>query len=75
MEIAGGFFLLIALFIIVNIVAWVVGIVLAFRASIILGIICLFLHVPFVLFGWVKLIGKVDLADRVAKAFPELFVV
>lgn len=61
--------------IVVCIASWIHGLVLTFKASIILGIICLFLAVPFPLFAVVYWVSGVDLAERIVRAIPELFPV
>lgn len=57
------------------IASFIHGLVLTFKSSIILGIICLFLCVPYSLIAVVYWITGVDLAERVVRALPELFVI
>jgi|AGTN01.2.fsa_nt_gi hypothetical protein len=53
--------------------AWVQGIALAFSASTLLGIICIFIEIPFPLFGIAYWITGVDLAQRIVHALPQIF--
>lgn len=48
------------------------GLVLAFRASIILGIICLFISPAYLIFGLVKWFAGVDLAQLIVERFKEV---
>ena len=48
------------------------GLILSFRASIVLGIICLFLEVPFPIFAWAHWFAGVDLAQRIVDRLPDL---
>ena len=50
-------------------VAWVHGIILAFSASVVLGIVCIFLEVPFVIFGLVYWFTGNDLAQQIVEYF------
>ena len=47
---------------------WVWGIVLSFRASIILTILCFFLHIPFIVFGVCRWAFGVDLPREIVDA-------
>lgn len=67
---AGIFYVLL---VIAAIVAWIHGIVLAFQASVLLGIICIFLEVPFPIFALAYWFTGVDLAQRIVTALPQLF--
>lgn len=53
--------------------AWIQGIVLAFSASVVLGIVCIFLEVPFPVFAFVYWATGVNLAQRIVEAFPQIF--
>lgn len=55
------------------IAAWLHGLVLSFRSSIILGVICLFLAVPYALIGLLYWATGIDLAQRTVRALPEVF--
>jgi hypothetical protein len=70
---AGSFGLVWLVVTIAAIACWVHGIVLAFSASVVLGIVCIFLEVPFVIFGLVDWVAGVDLAQRIVQAFPGIF--
>jgi len=48
------------------------GLVLAFRASIILGIICFFISPAYLIFGLVKWFAGVDLAQLIVERFKEV---
>lgn len=48
------------------------GLVLAFRASIILGIICFFISPAYLIFGLVKWLAGVDLAQLIVERFKEV---
>lgn len=67
---AGIFYLLL---VITAAVAWIQGIVLAFKASVVLGIICIFVELPFPIFALVYWFTGVDLAQRIVTAFPQFF--
>lgn len=51
--------------------AWVHGLILAFRASIILGIVCIFFEIPFLLFGIVYWVTRVDLPQKIVEWFED----
>jgi len=70
---AGTFGLVWLVLVIVGIVAWIHGIVLAFSASVLLGIICIFIEVPFPVFAIAYWITGVDLAQRIVEALPQIF--
>ena len=70
---AGTFGLVWLVLAIAGIACWVHGIALAFSASVVLGIVCIFLEVPFLLFGLVDWVAGVDLAQRIVDAFPGIF--
>jgi hypothetical protein len=70
---AGAFGIVWLLVAILAIAGWVQGIVLAFSASIVLGIVCIFLEVPFVVFGLAYWVTGVDLAQRIVDALPGIF--
>lgn len=70
---AGTFGLVWLVLVIVGIVAWIHGIVLAFSASVLLGIICIFIEVPFPVFAIAYWIAGVDLAQRIVEALPQIF--
>lgn len=55
----------------VSFAAWLHGLILAFRASIIFGIICFLVHVPFVVFGVVYWITGIDLAKEIVDWFRD----
>lgn len=57
----------------VLIAAWIQGIVLAFSASILLGIICLFIEVPFPIFALAYWFTGTDLAQKIVDALPQIF--
>lgn len=65
-------FVVYALLIVVTVVAWFQGLILAFRASVILGIICFFIAPSYLIFGLVKWFAKVDLAQLIVDKFNEL---
>lgn len=48
------------------------GLVLAFRASIVLGIICFFISPAYLIFGLVKWFAGVDLAQLIVERFKEV---
>lgn len=52
---------------------WIKGIVLAFSASVLLGIICIFIQVPFPVFAAAYWLCGVDLAQKIVDAFPQIF--
>ncbi|MBP9093197.1 hypothetical protein KBI23_19395 [bacterium] len=54
--------------IIVLLVAWVQGLVLAFRAHILLGILCLLVQVPLVLIGVIYWIFGFDIPAALVRA-------
>jgi hypothetical protein len=56
------------LLIIVLLVAWVQGLILAFRANIFLGILCLLLQVPLVPIGLIYWIFDCDIPAAVVRA-------
>ena len=58
---------------IVAVIAWIQGIVLAFSASVLLGIICIFVEVPFPLFAIVYWLTGTDLARLIVEALPQIF--
>lgn len=69
-------FLLVAVYIIAAlafaaalIVAWVYGLILAFRAHIILGIVCFFIEPAYVIFAVVKWLTGDDLAQKIVDYF------
>lgn len=70
---AGTFGIVWLLVAILAIAGWVQGIVLAFSASILLGIVCIFLEVPFLVFGLAYWVTGVDLAQRIVDALPGIF--
>ena len=70
---AGTFGLVWLVLVLAGIAAWVHGVVLAFSASVLLGIICIFIEVPFVIFGIAYWITGVDLAQRIVEALPGIF--
>lgn len=70
---AGAFGLVWLVVAIATIACWVHGIVLAFQASVVLGIVCIFLEVPFIIFGLVDWVAGVDLAQRIVQALPGIF--
>jgi hypothetical protein len=55
--------------------AFIHGIILAFSASILLGILCLFLEIPFPVFGIAYWVTGVDLAANIVQTFPTVFTV
>ena len=57
----------------VMIAAWIHGVVLAFSASVLLGIVCIFIEIPFPVFSIAYWITGVDLAQRIVEALPEIF--
>lgn len=57
----------------VGIAAWIHGIVLAFSASVLLGIICLFIEIPFPVFAIAYWITGIDLAQKIVEALPGIF--
>lgn len=59
-------------FAIACIAAWFHGLILAFRAHVILGIVCFFLEPAYVVFGFVKWFTKVDLAQMIVEKLSEL---
>lgn len=59
--------------VVLAILCWVHGIVLAFSASIWLGIVCTFLAVPFLVFGLVYWVAGVDLAQWIVDALRRRF--
>lgn len=59
----------------VCIASFVHGLVLSFKSSIILGILCLFLAIPYPLIAVVYWVSGVDLAERVVRALPEVFFI
>jgi hypothetical protein len=67
---AAGLLVTLAYFvlIIVLLVAWVQGLILAFRANIFLGIRCLLLHIPLVLIGLIYWIFGCDIPAAVVRA-------
>lgn len=72
----GGFTLIELLVLMVGILAFLAylhGIYLAFAASILLGIICIFLEVPFFIFGITYWFAGVDLAQTIVHALPQIF--
>lgn len=71
--IAGLFGLLVLAFYIFCVIAWVRGIIMVFSASVLLGIVCLFLQAPFPVFAIAYWITGVDLAERIVRALPEIF--
>lgn len=73
MKIFAGFGLIWLVCVIIGLAAWVKGIVLAFSASVLLGIICIFLEVPFVIFGLVYWVTGIDLAQRIVQLLPGIF--
>lgn len=58
---------------VVGIAAWVQGIILAFSASVLLGIICIFIEVPFPVFAIAYWVTGVDLAQKIVDALPGIF--
>ncbi len=70
---AGAFGLVWLALAIATLACWVHGIVLAFSASVVLGIVCIFLEVPFIIFGLVDWVAGVDLAQRITEALPGIF--
>lgn len=70
---AGAFGLVWLALVIVMIAAWVHGIVLAFSASVLLGIICIFIEIPFPVFAIAYWITGVDLAQKIVEALPQIF--
>jgi hypothetical protein len=70
---AGTFGLLWLVVTVVTVIAWFKGLVMAFSASVILGIVCFFLQVPFPIFAIAYWLTGVDLAQRIAHALPQIF--
>lgn len=70
---AGAFGLIWLALAIIGIAAWVQGLILAFSASILLGVICIFIEVPFLVFGIVYWITGIDLAQRIVESLPGIF--
>ena len=54
--------------VIVLLVAWVQGLILAFRANIFLGILCLLIQVPLVLIGLIYWIFGFDIPGALVRA-------
>ncbi|MBY0359621.1 MAG: hypothetical protein K2W82_16570 [Candidatus Obscuribacterales bacterium] len=57
----------------VALAAWIHGIILAFSASVLLGIICFFIQAPFPIFSIAYWITGIDLAQRIVDALPQIF--
>jgi hypothetical protein len=54
-------------------VLWIKGVIMAFSASVLLGIVCLFVEIPYLLFSVAYWVTGVDLAQRIVHAFPGIF--
>ncbi|MBZ0186015.1 MAG: hypothetical protein K8F91_07135 [Candidatus Obscuribacterales bacterium] len=65
------FYAFAAVLAIVCILAWFYGLILAFRASVVLGIICFFIEPSYVIFGLVKMFAKLDLAKLIVEKFSQ----
>lgn len=65
-------FVLYAALIVGCLAATIHGLVLAFRASIVLGIICFFISPAYLIFGLVKWFAGVDLAQLIVERFKEV---
>lgn len=70
---AGAFGLVWLVLAIVGVAAWIHGIVLAFSASVLLGIICIFIEIPFPVFAIAYWITGTDLAQKIVEALPQIF--
>lgn len=59
-------------FAIACVVAWFYGLILAFRAHVILGIICFFIEPSYIIFAFVKWFTGIDLATMIVEKVSEL---
>ncbi len=68
---AGSFGVLWLLLLIIGAAAWIHGIILAFSASVVLGIICFFLEVPYPVFAVVYWVSGLNLAQMIVDFFSK----
>ena len=69
--IIGGYFIFVLLLVVVCAAAWLQGLILAFKANVILGIVCLFLEPSYIIFGVVYWFTRVNLAEKIMGLFED----